>query len=37
VEYSLTPYGKTLAPVLEAMAAWGIKHRRRTAGAEGRK
>ena len=35
VEYSLTAYGKTLAPVLEAMAAWGIKHRRRTAGAEG--
>src|SRR5262249_37763853 len=28
VEYSLTAYGKTLSPVLEAMAAWGIKHRR---------
>ena len=37
VEYSLTAYGKTLAPVLEAMAAWGIKHRRRTAGTETRK
>src|SRR5215472_1502560 len=23
VEYSLTAYGKTLSPVLEAMAAWG--------------
>jgi DNA-binding HxlR family transcriptional regulator len=31
VEYSLTPYGKTLSRVLEAMCAWGIKHRRRTA------
>jgi DNA-binding HxlR family transcriptional regulator len=29
VEYSLTAYGKTLAPVLEAMCAWGLKHRRR--------
>lgn len=29
VEYSLTPYGKTLLPVLEAMAHWGTKHRRR--------
>lgn len=26
VEYSLTDYGKTLLPVLEAMAAWGEKH-----------
>ena len=26
VEYSLTAYGKTLLPVLKAMAAWGIKH-----------
>jgi DNA-binding HxlR family transcriptional regulator len=32
VEYSLTAYGKTLAPVLEAMAAWGIRHRRRLEG-----
>ena len=37
VEYSLTAYGKTLSPVLEAMAAWGIKHRGRTAGTETRK
>jgi DNA-binding HxlR family transcriptional regulator len=29
VEYSLTVYGKTLAPILEAMAMWGTKHRRR--------
>jgi DNA-binding HxlR family transcriptional regulator len=34
VEYSLTAYGKTLSPALEAMAAWEIKHRRRTAGTE---
>ena len=37
VEYSLTAYGKTLSPVLELMAAWGIKHRRRIDGAEARK
>ena len=37
VEYSLTAYGKTLSPVLEAMAAWRIKHRRRNAGTEGGK
>jgi len=30
VEYSLTSYGKTLAPILEAMGNWGIKHQRRT-------
>jgi DNA-binding HxlR family transcriptional regulator len=23
VEYSLTPFGKTLIPLLEAIAAWG--------------
>ena len=32
VEYSLTAYGKTLSPILEAMATWGIKHRRRLSG-----
>jgi DNA-binding HxlR family transcriptional regulator len=37
VEYSLTAYGKTLSPVLEAMCAWGIKHRRRAAAADGKK
>lgn len=34
VEYSLTAYGRTLAPVLEAMAAWGTAHRRRASGAK---
>lgn len=27
VEYSITPYGKTLIPVLKSMAAWGEKHK----------
>ena len=27
VEYWITPYGLTLRPVLEKLAAWGIKHR----------
>jgi len=27
VEYSLTPYGRTLVPVLTVMAAWGKKHK----------
>ncbi len=26
VEYSLSEYGKSLKPVLEAMAAWGSEH-----------
>lgn len=26
VEYSLTPYGKTLIPVLQSMHEWGEKH-----------
>ena len=26
VEYSLTRYGQTLAPILELMADWGAKH-----------
>ncbi|MCA9260754.1 MAG: helix-turn-helix transcriptional regulator [Planctomycetales bacterium] len=30
VEYSLTAYGRTLSPILEAMASWGTKHRRRS-------
>jgi DNA-binding HxlR family transcriptional regulator len=29
VEYSLTPYGESLKPVLQAMCNWGIKHRLR--------
>ena len=27
VEYSLTPYGITLVPVLTVMAEWGMKHK----------
>jgi DNA-binding HxlR family transcriptional regulator len=26
VEYSLTPYGRTLRPITELMCAWGEKH-----------
>ena len=26
VEYSLTPSGKTLKPILDAMHEWGLKH-----------
>jgi DNA-binding HxlR family transcriptional regulator len=26
VEYSLTPYGRTLAPITELMCAWGKEH-----------
>jgi DNA-binding HxlR family transcriptional regulator len=29
VEYSLTKHGESLAPILKAMSAWGIKHRAR--------
>jgi DNA-binding HxlR family transcriptional regulator len=29
VEYSLTPYGKTLRPVLQVMCDWGIQHIKR--------
>jgi DNA-binding HxlR family transcriptional regulator len=32
VEYSLTPYGKTLRPITELMCAWGKKHMQRLAG-----
>ena len=28
VHYSITEYGTTLKPVIEAIAAWGIEHRR---------
>lgn len=27
VEYELTAYGKTLKPVIDEMASWGIQHR----------
>jgi DNA-binding HxlR family transcriptional regulator len=26
VEYSLTEYGKTLAPIIHALQAWGLQH-----------
>ena len=29
VRYSISPYGRTLIPVLEAMCSWGGKHLRR--------
>ena len=29
VEYSLTPYGRTLRPITELMCAWGQKHLKR--------
>lgn len=29
VEYELTPYGKTLEDVLEALMVWGVQHRKR--------
>lgn len=29
VEYSITPYGRTLEPVLEAMHKWGVNHHQR--------
>lgn len=28
VEYSLTDYGRTLMPILDAMVAWGEKHKK---------
>jgi DNA-binding HxlR family transcriptional regulator len=30
VEYSLTPLGESLRPVVDAMCEWGIKHRGKT-------
>jgi DNA-binding HxlR family transcriptional regulator len=32
VEYSLTPYGRTLGPILELMSSWGNRHRSRRKG-----
>lgn len=29
VEYSITPYGLTLSPLLESMCKWGLAHRNR--------
>ncbi|HVY67970.1 MAG TPA: helix-turn-helix domain-containing protein, partial [Patescibacteria group bacterium] len=31
VEYSLTPYGKSLEPILKSMSEWGQKHKARVA------
>ncbi len=28
VEYALTPFGRTLSPVIRAMADWGRRHKR---------
>jgi len=30
VEYSVTPYGRTLRPMIEQLSQWGEKHSRRT-------
>ena len=32
VEYSLTPYGKTLRPITDLMCAWGKAHMKRNGG-----
>lgn len=32
VEYTLTDYGRTLVPVLQAMAQWGEMHKQRLVG-----
>jgi len=29
VDYAMTPYGKTLEPVIEELQKWGSKHRKR--------
>jgi DNA-binding HxlR family transcriptional regulator len=29
VEYALSPFGRTLSPMLESLAAWGTQHRDR--------
>lgn len=29
VEYSMTPYGKTLEKLIEELQAWGVMHRKR--------
>lgn len=31
-EYALTPFGKTLEPIMAAMATWGTEHRDRFGG-----
>lgn len=32
VEYEVTPYGKTLRDVLDALSKWGLNHRKRIIG-----
>ncbi len=32
VEYELTPYGKTLKPLIQELHTWGSKHRKRIIG-----
>jgi DNA-binding HxlR family transcriptional regulator len=32
VEYSMTPYGKTLDDVIEALREWGVNHRKKIKG-----
>lgn len=32
VEYSMTEYGKTLAPVIQALQVWGTQHLQKTSG-----
>ncbi len=32
VEYSIAEYGKTLAPVIHALQAWGVQHLEKTSG-----
>jgi DNA-binding HxlR family transcriptional regulator len=29
VEYELTPYGESLKPIIEVIAAWGMQHRKK--------
>ena len=35
VEYSLTPLGLSLRPVVDAMVDWGARHQHETTGAQG--
>lgn len=35
VEYSITEYGKTLSPIIDALANWGIDYRRSIYGRTG--
>jgi len=37
IEYELTPYGKTLRPLIGELHEWGAKHRRRIIGRKSKK